>query len=403
MLKMKKLLSVALVVVMALSMFVMSTSALEDGKTFGFVVEADKKVSEIVPGATVTVFIRYEMSDFNQLMSDIRFALLFDDTVYTPVTGSRTYLNDAANYAKDATQFTINPAFATTTMSKSSMTAEEQAKYNSCVMQVMSADASLGALNKVGYSVTEDPDMPGVSLPEISVQFTVTGDAAAIAAGNINIALCDTSVSAAQYIKQTYNDGKAPVVIAQENVSMARANILANMPEEPAGPVVAKNKAEVRFTYDTATDNGVADEFKLRIKSVVTAADWDAYFANTEDDAATTNKITAVGMVAFPTNEEFVEETALAAISAGASANYKAAKTDYIQKASNDSDAYFGAIINIKHSTCADGLNYIGFVQYLDASGAEQVIFYEAGAEFANVGSANYDTLVNTFKTQYPA
>lgn len=169
------------------------------------------------------------------------------------------------------------------------------------------------------------------------------------------------------------------------------------------GPVVAKNKAEVRFTYDTATDNGVADEFKLRIKSVVTAADWDAYFANTEDDAATTNKITAVGMVAFPTNEEFVEETALAAISAGASANYKAAKTDYIQKASNDSDAYFGAIINIKHSTCADGLNYIGFVQYLDASGAEQVIFYEAGAEFANVGSANYDTLVNTFKTQYPA
>lgn len=66
----------ALVVVMALSMMVMSSSALTDGKTFGFVVKADKTEKEIVPGAKVTVTIALDMSDYNQLMSDMRLAIL---------------------------------------------------------------------------------------------------------------------------------------------------------------------------------------------------------------------------------------------------------------------------------------------------------------------------------------
>ena len=55
MLKMKKILSIALVVVMLLSTVAISSFAIDTGKTFGLVLESDKKASEIVPGAKVTV------------------------------------------------------------------------------------------------------------------------------------------------------------------------------------------------------------------------------------------------------------------------------------------------------------------------------------------------------------
>lgn len=364
MLKLKKIISIALVVVMALSMFVMNTSALEAGKTFGFVVESDKKVSEIVPGATVTVTIRYEMSDFSQLMSDIRFALLFDDTVYTPVTGSRTYLNDAANYAKDATPFTVNPTFATTTMSKSSMSAEEQAKYNSCVMQVMSADASLGATNKAGYSVTEDPDMPGVSVPEISIQFTVSGDVAAIAAGNINIALCDTSVSTAQYIKQTNNDGKAPAVINQANVSMEKANILANM-APAASSIIKDGGSNIRFRgigqNGTAADY-TGEGFDVRTVATISEADFKAKFT---DDATAIEKITDIGFVYAAKSKvaTFDVATAKAVAQGTAAEGYVKAPVTYIQHAADGADYRFTCLIkNIPDADKTDAVSALAYV-----------------------------------------
>lgn len=365
MLKLKKIISIALVVVMALSMFVMNTSALEAGKTFGFVVESDKKVSEIVPGATVTVTIRYEMSDFSQLMSDIRFALLFDDTVYTPVTGSRTYLNDAAKYAKDATRFTVNPAFATATMSRSSMSAEEQAKYNNCVMQVMSADASIGATNKWGYSVTEDPDMPGVSVPEISIQFTVSGDVAAIAAGNINIALCDTSVSAAQYIKQTNNDGKAPAVINQAYVSMEKANILANM-APVASSIIKDGGSNIRFR-GIGQNGTVADykgEFDVRTVATISQADFVANFGT---DANAIEKITDIGFVyATATNvPAFDADTAKGVAEGTAATGYVKAPVNYIQHAADGEDYRFTCLIrNIADADKNETVNALAYVCY---------------------------------------
>ena len=180
MLKMRKILSVALVVVMALSMMVMSSSALTDGKTFGFVVKADKTEKEIVTGAKVTVTIALDMSDYNQLMSDMRLAILFDDTVYTPDLTTRTFLGDWAEYAKETTKPTVNPTFASLTMANSTMTEAEKALYNSCVLQVVNGDTTKGHSAKTGYKVTEEAD--GVSVVQLSIVFNVTGDAAALAA-----------------------------------------------------------------------------------------------------------------------------------------------------------------------------------------------------------------------------
>lgn len=101
MLKMKKILSIALVVVMLLSTVAISSFAIDTGKTFGLVLESDKKASEIVPGAKVTVTLKFEVADFdNFLFSDSRTCLLYDSNVYTPDLSSRVFLGDLANFAR---------------------------------------------------------------------------------------------------------------------------------------------------------------------------------------------------------------------------------------------------------------------------------------------------------------
>lgn len=390
----KRFLSVALVVVMLVSTVAFSANALESGKRFGFVVTADKTVAEIVPGAEVTVYIAYEMEDFSQLMSDMRLALLYDDTVYTPDLTSREFINDAAGYFKAAIVPTTNATFATTTMASSSWTAAEQALYNNCMMLQCGADAGLGVTSKMGYSVTEDGST-GVSLPEISVKFTVTGDAAAIAAGNINIALCDTCNKSSQYIKET-NGTSTPTFLGGTDVDATKGNILANM---PVGPAVNKYKAQLKMTVTSATT--VADDFQFRVTSVITDADWDGYFANSADSSATTDAIQSMGIVAYKGSGTFDEATAKALVTDGTAAtDYATASTTYVQKASDDADAYFGAIIKAKHSTMTNDVTYMGFVKYLDSTGAEQVVFYET-AQTAAIAS-NYDTYVSQYIAANP-
>ena len=159
-----------------------------------------------------------------------------------------------------------------------------------------------------------------------------------------------------------------------------------------AGPVVDKAAQQVKFTPAGAD---VADDFKLRVKSVITDADWDAYFANTGTPSATTNAIQAVGIVAYQGTAGFDAEVAKGVVNGTPAASYAAAETTYIQKVDDASDAYFGAIVNLKHSTCDYDITYMGFVKYLDDSGAPQVIFYPA-SYVAGV-STNYETAKNAF------
>lgn len=402
----KKIVSLILAAIMLFSVCSVASFAWEDGQIAKITVETDK--TAVQPGDTVTVTLSTQWnsaSEFDKFQNGM-FGVMYNNAQLTLNTASNTWHNTVEDFAtiraassiSAATQ--INKVLAGATEAEKALI--DEAGLNAFTKHQIMKDANTLYGAQGYWEMNEEKE--AFCTFEFTVSDTVSdGDKITLAVPSSLFYTAADKTGAKQYYWATYDDSTSKAAAQYEGSCYDLSDTTVVLTVGSDLPVVAKNKAEVRFTYDTATDNGVADEFKLRIKSVVTAADWDAYFANTEDDAATTNKITAVGMVAFPTNEEFVEETALAAISAGASANYKAAKTDYIQKASNDSDAYFGAIINIKHSTCADGLNYIGFVQYLDASGAEQVIFYEAGAEFANVGSANYDTLVNTFKTQYPA
>ena len=389
MLKMKKILSIALVVVMLLSTVAISSFAIDTGKIFGLVLESDKKASEIVPGAKVTVTLKFEVADFdNFLFSDSRTCLLYDSNVYTPDLSSRVFLGDLAKFAKNATKPNINAKFADACMSNSTMSDADKALYNSGVMQQILADGpNLGATSKKGVKITEEAN--GISVPEMSITFNVTGDAAAIAAGNINIAMCDSSTHAAQYLKQTAGTTANPTVIPPDKVSAAKGNILANMPSAPSY-AVAKYKTQVKFTGDKTT--APDDLFQFRLTSVITAADFAAMNSNG-------NTIKSVGFIAANTGAADAD-AAKTAVEKGTAlpSAWKAASTDYVSQANASSDAYFGAIIkNISHASQATDIDCIAYVCYNDGT-ADHYVWYSA-AVTAKVASG-YDAAVAAWKAQ---
>lgn len=384
MLKMKKILSVALVVFMLLTTVAIGAYAVPaNDAEVGLVLVSDKKEAEIVSGAKVTVTFYFEMKDYSQLMSDTKFAILYDANVYTPDTTSRTFLGDWATYAKNATTAKINAAYGSAVMNASTMSAEEKATYNSAVMLTAGADAGQGATSKKGYSVTKGEN--GLSVAECSIVFNVTGDAAAVTAGNKNIKICD-ALDKNQYIKGTTGSA-TPKNVA--SIDTSKGNIMANMPSAPSY-AVAKYKTQVKFTGDKTT--GPDDLFQFRLTSVITAADFAAMNSNG-------NTIKSVGFIAANTGAADAAD-AKAAVEKGTAlpSAWKAASTDYVSQANASSDAYFGAIVkNISHASQATDIDCIAYVCYNDGT-ADHYVWYSA-AVTAKVASG-YDTAVAAWKAQ---
>ncbi len=384
MLKMKKILGVALVVFMLLTTVAIGAYAVPaNDAEVGLVLVSDKKEAEIVSGAKVTVTFYFEMKDYSQLMSDTKFAILYDANVYTPDTTSRTFLGDWATYAKDATTAKINAAYGSTVMNASTMSAEEKATYNSAVMLTAGADAGQGATSKKGYSVTKGEN--GLSVAECSIVFNVTGDAAAVTAGNKNIKICD-ALDKNQYIKGTTGSA-TPKNVA--SIDTSKGNIMANMPSAPSY-AVAKYKTQVKFTGDKTT--GPDDLFQFRLTSVITAADFAAMNSNG-------NTIKSVGFIAANTGAADAAD-AKAAVEKGTAlpSAWKAASTDYVSQANASSDAYFGAIVkNISHASQATDIDCIAYVCYNDGT-ADHYVWYSA-AVTAKVASG-YDAAVAAWKAQ---
>lgn len=384
MLKMKKILSVALVVFMLLTTVAIGAYAVPaNDAEVGLVLVSDKKEAEIVSGAKVTVTFYFEMKDYSQLMSDTKFAILYDANVYTPDTTSRTFLGDWATYAKNATTAKINAAYGSAVMNASTMSAEEKATYNSAVMLTAGADAGQGATSKKGYSVTKGEN--GLSVAECSIVFNVTGDAAAVTAGNKNIKICD-ALDKNQYIKGTTGSA-TPKNVA--SIDTSKGNIMANMPSAPSY-AVAKYKTQVKFTGDkTAAPD---DLFQFRLTSVITAADFAAMNSNG-------NTIKSVGFIAANTGAADAD-AAKAAVEKGTAlpSAWKAASTDYVSQANASSDAYFGAIVkNISHASQATDIDCIAYVCYNDGT-ADHYVWYSA-AVTAKVASG-YDAAVAAWKAQ---
>ena len=157
-------------------------------------------------------------------------------------------------------------------------------------------------------------------------------------------------------------------------------------------PVVAKHKSQVRFTEE---NGDLADAFDYRLISVMTDADWDAYFVDADGNVT----ITAVGFVAANESDAAKLADAQAAVESGATLpeGWKTASTNYIQKADETSDAYFGCIIKgIKHSEQTEDIICSAYVAYTDADGQTGYVWYDEPIVAAV--ATNYDAAADAWR-----
>lgn len=176
------------------------------------------------------------------------------------------------------------------------------------------------------------------------------------------------------------NTGSAS--IAPEHVTYTNAIVKVG----EAGPVVTKSQAEVKMTLNedqTAVDYATAP-FQFRVISSISEDDWNTYFNGDGSN------IESVGFVAYKGDGAFDMETAKSVAMGGSAADYQAAKTDYIQKVDGQ-PANFGARIDFTARENVKDVTYIAFVQY----DTDQFAFYDTSFD-ADLNS-NYDEIVSQY------
>lgn len=379
---MKKVLCILLSVAMLAGCLVFSVSAAPaDGKEVAYKLVADKETYN--PGDTITFTLYVDVRDFDVAYGAGAFYFSYDSKVLAPEVTNREFVGDMIY--KPAGPVTSSATVHNAIAAALEETGED-ALYDASFVVAGIWDTATGIPSAQGFKFTS------AETPQITFQMKVLEDAApgttsalAITQGAINTPL-------RMYLKHPDN---TKVASEDYDLSQATANFTIAS-DEPAGPVVAKSKAEVKMTPNSPTT--VEDAFQFRVTSVITDADWDTYFANTE--AGGNNAITKLGFVAYKGTDGFDLETAKSVAKGGTAAGYDVATTTYVQKADDSSDAYFGAIIQITSAETRSDATYIAYVEYTDAEGATQYAFYDA-AQTALLDT-NYQTIVDSYLAAYP-
>ena len=392
----KKVISIVLAVVLALSVMSVAAFAAFDPstQTLGLILVPDKDLTKLAPGDEVTFTMYCDVADFSTLFGVYKIPVFFDPAVYT-AENAYTLHNDFANFYKPSSTTTIVTAAATVSKIAGYASNVDTTRHTAFVNFLGAADTSLGVTAAGGYNMTPAEEGGTRTGAELSFKMTVKADADLVN-GNTDVVIPDAlSYASGMYFKTT--NGTKTTNLTNAQVNTEASNAMANNPAA-AGPAVSKAKSQVKMTPVSAT--AVADEFSFRVISTITDADWDAYFANTGVADASASYITAVGLVAYKGSAAFDADTAKAVVAGTPANDYAAATTDYICKAGDDADATFGAVIKLAHSTLANDITYMGFVQYVDASGNAQTIFYETAGTAAL--SSNYDAIVSSYLAAYP-
>lgn len=410
----KKISAVILALVLCVSVVVLPVSAagfgsdytLADGKRIAYKVEFDK--DHYSAGDTVTVNVYLNVDSNTQLHTGtMAFGVnsaVFDKTVNDAATVKATATaNDAYNsFYNDIGGLNWSwPKDTIVNRVKAANTAKENAAYDQYLKITITRNLS-GSHANANKNIAGLPgnDVNADKAPFFSFKLKIRDDVADGTPISVAITSGTLTSNPAQTAFKAFLDGAtsnvSPATTAYD-VSAAVATATVGTPA-PAGPAVSKAKSQVKMTATSETT--VADEFSFRVISKISDSDWDTYFKDTGVAGATTDYITAVGMVAYKGAAAFDAETAKKVVAGTPAADYSAAKTDYISKVSDTADAEFGAIIKANHSTLANDVTYMGFVQYVDASGNAQTIFYETAGTAAL--STNYDTIVSKYLTAFP-
>lgn len=402
--KLRKSLSALLAVVMLISVFSFAASAgvdpIDSAATQNIAMKLEVEHADgtaattVEPGETVTVNVYVTAKDAAARIYGGAIQFFWDSNVYTYVEGSRTWglssVDNAALYAVNNTQKQYVNTVA-------NMTPEEKAYgWNICGnFQVANA---AGTVNTNASLIQAGSATPFISI-KLKVSDTVAdGTAASIGIPVTSIAPKNTTRMNYTYI-QTWTDA-ATTVTQNKSKSLYIMDTIADLTvATPAsGPAVAKSKAQVKMTPNSATT--VEDAFSFRVTSVITDADWDAYFANSANPGATNNAIKRVGFVAYKGTTGFNLDTAKAVAQGNPAAGYDVATTDYIQKANDTSDAFFGCRLEITSAATRSDVTYVAFVQYLDATGNTAYAFYDA--EQQALLNTNYNNIVSTYLIAHP-
>lgn len=179
---------------------------------------------------------------------------------------------------------------------------------------------------------------------------------------------------------------------AKATISVQNATI--TLGSAAAAPVLSTAGRQVKM--DVADGAVVKGTEQLRVVSSISNDDWNNYFANTTDESATTDKLVEVGIVASKGAFNMDDAKAAAQQGKGTHGDYTVATTTYIQN--TGSDYRFGA--RIEYNSDVFDTTYVAFAKYLDASGAEAYVFYDASYALAfatdyNSITADYIAFLN--------
>lgn len=394
----KKSISFVLAFVMLISVFSFAVSAgapdlstsetAKVGVSFEYLHEDGTPVTSVKPGETITVNIYATSKTDNDALTKAAFCVFFDSSVYSWIEGSREFIGPKA-YISTASNVSVIQAGTTVYNNiAAKMTEEDKAHGWDSALYIQ---ALIDGTVADEYYVKENSDKIFCT-----AKLKVADDVEPGTKADLGAPQCSIYASKRG---ACYNYVQTIAATVPNNINLVLGEF--NLPltvasDEPAGPVVAKSKAEVKMTPNSATT--VEDAFQFRVTSVITDADWDTYFANTE--AGGNNAITKLGFVAYKGTAGFDLETAKSVAKGGSAAGYEAAETTYVQKETDSSDAYFGAIIQITSAETRSDATYIAYVEYTDAEGATQYAFYDA-AQTALLDT-NYQTIVDSYLAAYP-
>lgn len=381
----KKVLSVVMAVIMLLSCCAVAASAYtyDPDRTSGEVVivaTADK--TTVNPGDVVTITMSIDRGSIGELGA-FGNTIVYNGDQLTPVGTTpqtfRTWEGDcAASFANPNASGNMNYAVATQLANQ--MTAEELAYFTKGIMILGSSTSSALRWNPTGL--------------EAYMSFQMTVSDSVQPGDEIWVGTHDACVEkGVTYFAE--GTKRLPQATAYNLTnSMVKLTVAGG---EVAGPVLTKANSQVKMTATSATT--VADAFQFRVISKISDADWNTYFANTGKADATTNAITKVGFVAYKGTAGFNLDTAKGVVAGTPAAGYDVATTDYIQHV-NGSDAQFGCRIDITSAETRSDVTYVAFAQYLDESGAAQVVFYETSYEA--LLATNYTGIVAAYLAAFP-
>lgn len=398
MFKTKKFISVLLALAMVFSVFAISATAWTGDGTqeLKFDVVADK--TTVNPGDTVSVECKLNLAEggtWANTFGGFAISWMYNDAVLTPTT--LVYGDIVSNFSQQRPIGKIVVATALNQV-KSTSTAEEQAAWDAngynAICKIQAVKDAATEYGSQGYWEAVD----GMTL--FTVTFTVNDSVAPGTAVNFDMisGLFNKNHIYLQAIDTTNgNKGTNKYGAQYYDASTASLALTVAGGETPAAPVLTKTSAQVKMTPNSATT--VEDAFQFRVVSKISDADWNTYFANTGVADATTNAITSVGFVAYKGTEGFSLDTAKAVAAGTAADGYSVATTNYIQH-TDGADAQFGCRLEIRSAETRSDITYVAFAQYVDATGAAQIVFYDAAYEA--LLATNYTGIVAAYLAAFP-